>query len=304
MGTEWYDPTSWALLLLALVFYIIQAFQMLWTSRTLGVSIAAYIYDAVLNIGWVVTGLLLHEPVLWVTGLLYILASVSIVVLKYYIEMRFSRQAQSNLEHLRRGMQVMRFFHRYRLAKGYTLFAAKPHKQMHHHEKGKLRYIFCFKDKKQRLHCCYVPISVGKLILQLYESHHVFSEEDLHDLENMCCEFEYRRNLFYITPFMSSDHPQCPEMCLRTFCGPMCCNQSPETVSARLRVLHGQNILQRYSRSLADTTGTTTTTIATPTTATATAVTTSSTIPTLSTDPTYHGGDGRWIDDIRIDVYR
>jgi len=69
-------------------------------------------------------------------------------------------------------------------------------------------------------------------------------------------------------------------------------------------VLHGQNILQRYSRSLADTTGTTTTTIATPTTATATAVTTSSTIPTLSTDPTYHGGDGRWIDDIRIDVYR
>lgn len=222
---EWFYVSSWALLLLALVFYIIQAAEMLIKSVTLGVSNAAYIYNAVLNIGWLVVGFYLQDPLLWVTSILYILFSLGIVLLKLAIEVKLSPLAQQNIEHIVCGLQTMSYFEQYKLAKGHKLFVAKEHKDMHHYEKGQLRYIFTFKDSKKRIHGCYLPNKEGRKTVQYAREGRTFDNAYLNQLKRRCCDFEANRNL--LAPYKSTLHKDgsgapnvtpCWTLCWKSLC--------------------------------------------------------------------------------------
>lgn len=181
--------------MLALAFFIIQAMQMVMTSHTIGVSIAAYIYSAVINAAWVVTGAIQNSLITWVTAILYFFASIFVILVKLWIEHRYSKVAQTNIESIRKGLQTMRFFVRHKIGSGCVLFVAKQHKEMHLHENGSLRYIFCFKDERKRVHCCYLSENVGNQIVISMARGYYPSEAYLKRLKHSCSKFETDKNL-------------------------------------------------------------------------------------------------------------
>lgn len=225
----WYVIDSSILYLAGLVFFIIQDAQMIKDNRTAGVSIVAFSYSAAVNLGWMISGIIVNSFSTWVSSLVYVFAALSVVVIKIYLESSFSAAKQETLDNVMRGRLWLSQFDEYEIKPGHVLYVLRDERiaaKTLETEKNldEVRYVYC--DDARQTACFFNPENAKKVLQQLYNNergigtYKTYSSAELH---RMCKSYK-RSRIFGIFPRANKPsriHNSCAffkECCRKMWC--------------------------------------------------------------------------------------